>query len=203
MWYPISMHVLIFLIISFLCGCSNQIEPKIITLPIYYYQEIPFTPLKINNSPKFFIIDTGSPDNSIFTENKIFNWNFIDGVIGQKFLKKFYVIIDYPDNKILLMKKKVIPSEYNMNTWHKVPFYYDKDGSILTNAIINKKVFVFLWDTGSSFSTIFQNHANTFGNITSCFAELAPEDPNCKLLITNAVGQGSDEGARPIVPGRP
>lgn len=58
--------------------------------------------------------------------------NGVDGIIGNKFLQEFYVLIDYKKGKLTLYPKKEYPKKLGLNKWETVNFEHNNIGIILT-----------------------------------------------------------------------
>ncbi|MCD4790029.1 MAG: aspartyl protease family protein [Bacteroidales bacterium] len=74
------------------------------------------------------------------------------GYIGLSFFSNFKVLFDYKNSNLYLIHDS-IPQEFDINTWKKVSFNYNKFG-ISSTVNIDGKEYSFFWDTGASFSLL-------------------------------------------------
>lgn len=54
-----------------------------------------------------------------------------DGIIGNRFLKNFYVLFDYQKSRAVLYPKGEYPSELKLNKWRRIPFEHNNIGIII------------------------------------------------------------------------
>ncbi|QLH41807.1 MAG: hypothetical protein HWD59_03165 [Coxiellaceae bacterium] len=78
-----------------------------------------------------------------------------NGVVGVTLLKNFNILLDYAHAKAILTDKNQTKiAGYNMENWTHVPFTLSH--GISTQALINGKAAVLVWDTGAIPSGIRQ-----------------------------------------------
>lgn len=54
-----------------------------------------------------------------------------DEIIGNRFLKNFYVLFDYQKSRVVLYPKREYPSELKLNKWRQIPFEHNNIGIII------------------------------------------------------------------------
>lgn len=55
----------------------------------------------------------------------------VDGIIGNRFLKNFYVVFDYKKTRAVLYSKDEYPSELKLNKWRQINFEHNNLGIII------------------------------------------------------------------------
>ena len=72
----------------------------------------------------------------------------IQGIVGLGLLIKnnFGVLIDYPENKIILTKNSRVPRGVHLSQLIKIPF--EPGDGVVTSALISNQPIKLLWDTG-------------------------------------------------------
>lgn len=76
-----------------------------------------------------------------------------DGVIGLELFLNKGIIIDYPQNKLTIIDRKM-PIEYDTDNWLELKFKVDREGVSIYTSINNEKVKRFILDTGATLSII-------------------------------------------------
>lgn len=104
-----------------------------------------------------------------------------DGVIGLPLLKNFGVLIDYPNDEIVLTKNFQMPNIIDKEDWVKIPFTFDKN--ISTTAEINGSPLKIVWDTGAIPSSI-RSDIPINANISECPDRYKIVIPQCKRIKT-------------------
>lgn len=56
----------------------------------------------------------------------------VDGIIGNRFLKNFYVLFDYQKNRVVLYPKGEYPPELNLRKWRRIDFEHNNIGIIIS-----------------------------------------------------------------------
>lgn len=79
----------------------------------------------------------------------------VDGIIGNCFLKNFYVLFDYQKNRAVLYPKGEYPSELNLDKWRQIEFEHNDIGIIISVKIdAFDRELKFCLDSGSGSSGI-------------------------------------------------
>ncbi len=81
-----------------------------------------------------------------------------NGILGYKVLSQFNVLLDYPNSKVILVKREHLPRDYDVAGWTSVPFY----GRLMTKLSIDGHSMVARWDTGALPSVIKSTSAKAF-----------------------------------------
>lgn len=77
----------------------------------------------------------------------------VDGIIGNGFLKHFYVLIDFPKAKAILYPKKEYPARLRLDRWRRISFEHNSIGIIVTVKIDDfERELKFSLDSGSGSS---------------------------------------------------
>jgi hypothetical protein len=96
----------------------------------------------------------------------------MDGIIGNQFLRNFYVLFDYKKAQFVLYPKNGYPAELNSTFWKYIPFEHNNIGMILTAKIdALDKNFKFCLDSGFSFF----NHGRPCGALRSRYIRALPK----------------------------
>jgi hypothetical protein len=76
-----------------------------------------------------------------------------DGIIGNRFLKNFYVLFDYQKNRAVLYPKGEYPRELNLSKWRQIDFEHNDIGIIISVKIDTfDRELKFCLDSGSGSS---------------------------------------------------
>jgi hypothetical protein len=76
-----------------------------------------------------------------------------DGVIGLELFLNKGIIIDYPQNKLTIIDRKM-PIEYDTDNWLELKFKVDREGVSIYTSIDNGEIKRFILDTGATLSII-------------------------------------------------
>ena len=117
-----------------------------------------------------------------------------NGVIGYDLLKKFNILLDYPNKQAVLFNKGEKPKNYDISNWIAIPF----TDHLKTKVILNKKVLTLSWDTGSVPSIIKTSIANEM--IISQCDQNTPygKEEDCKRIVTNSFYTLGDHAELPL-----
>lgn len=104
-----------------------------------------------------------------------------NGIIGLPLLSKFNVVIDYPDSKLVLIKKSHKPFNYDIKNWIPIKF----EGPLQTHLNIDGKSLILRWDTGATPSVIKSSVIKNYKK-QSCQIEPPYILDNCSSIVTKS-----------------
>lgn len=115
----------------------------------------------------------------------------VDGIIGNNFLKEFYVLIDYKKANLILYPKTSHPKNLGLKKWKTIDFEHNNIGIVLTAKIdAFDRELKFCLDSGLGSN----RKDNKFGLLRSCSLLILAEKNNSFLEYDHVQINGIDLG---------